>query len=153
MLRLQQGQIVPHLHNDLSVLRQNNVLQCVFHQQRKIHFIHGHIWQSRLPAKKKKKKDLRGGHLKLQIFWIHLKWSFNDAVIYPNLMVLNNTMLKISKKTCKLFTWGRCFPPTMMPLHVLSRICQRGHRSREVCGWGSHRSDVYWAMIYGSMED
>lgn len=37
-----------HLHNDLSVLRQDDVLQCVFHQQGEVHLIHSHVRQSRL---------------------------------------------------------------------------------------------------------
>lgn len=36
------------LHYDLSVLRLDDVLQCVLHQQGEVHLIHGHVRQSRL---------------------------------------------------------------------------------------------------------
>lgn len=42
-----------HLHNDLSVLRQDDVLQCAFHQQGEVHLIHSHVRQSRLLHREK----------------------------------------------------------------------------------------------------
>lgn len=43
----------PDLYNDLSVFGQHDVLQCVFHQQREVHLIHGHIRQRGLLKRRK----------------------------------------------------------------------------------------------------
>lgn len=47
-----------YLHYDLSVLRQNNVLQRVLHQQGEVHLIHGHVRKRRLLQRDREKETL-----------------------------------------------------------------------------------------------
>ncbi len=47
-----------HLYYDLSVLRQDDVLQRVLHQQGEVHLIHGHVRQRRLLQRDDKKKKI-----------------------------------------------------------------------------------------------